>query len=407
MNFFRIIVALTAVSALEEKEIVNDETKSFSNDEVTINSIPPDSFENLVDQSFKPEVKVHDLKSLYGIFTHPPRVQQAGDKIPEINYEEEGFLARFLPPLDKILWVPSYGIIDSYKNPILNVIYYQWMTFASGVYAGSFLPGLSGWVQLFSGVYGRYGLPYGFIGQLIWLNYSSTVLPSKVPVRNTRYMSAYIDSSIMTTYLFMLLTPYALYCKLNTPEVFEFDFKEIKERGYGLTMGEAMGIRYFGEENGTKDKQDTIWMLIGFILNYYTLQFLVYQSPTFIKDVLDQIWSIFLEALGPLAFIIVLIGWPFLFLYALIEAAYMFALLFYVLFVVLPSSILMLIFGINQDREEDLVTWILQLKELNIYDGMKHPYTNQFEIPEGREYHARNIDSGFVSAYGLNPDLRE
>ena len=67
----------------------------------------------------------------------------------------------------------------------------------------------------------------------------------------------------------------------------------------------------------------------------------------------------------------------------------------------------MIIFGINVNREEDFVTWILQLKELNIYDGMKHPYTNQFEIPEGRVYHSRNIDSGFVSAYGINPEMSD
>ena len=109
-------------------------------------------------------MKVHDLKSLHAVFTHPPRVQQAGDKIPERNLDEEGFLGLFFPPLDKILWIPSFGIIDSYKSPIFNVIYYQWMNFASGVYVSSFLPGLSGWVQLFSGIYGRYGLPYGLIG---------------------------------------------------------------------------------------------------------------------------------------------------------------------------------------------------------------------------------------------------
>jgi hypothetical protein len=35
-----------------------------------------------------------------------------------------------------------------------------------------------------------------------------------------------------------------------------------------------------------------------------------------------------------------------------------------------------IILGINGDREEDIFTWMLNLKELGIYDGAANPYTN-------------------------------
>lgn len=66
-------------------------------------------------------------------------------------------------------------------------------------------------------------------------------------------------------------------------------------------------------------------------------------------------------------------------------------------------AILKAVLGINVAREEDLFTWFLDLKALGIYDGMARPYTNQFEIPEAKEYYTRNIDTGFKAAYGLNP----
>jgi hypothetical protein len=58
--------------------------------------------------------------------------------------------------------------------------------------------------------------------------------------------------------------------------------------------------------------------------------------------------------------------------------------------------------GVNLNREEDFFTWFLELKELGIYDGMANPYTNQFEIPAGREYYTRNADTGFESKYGID-----
>ena len=62
-----------------------------------------------------------------------------------------------------------------------------------------------------------------------------------------------------------------------------------------------------------------------------------------------------------------------------------------------------MIMGINFNREEDWITWLLDLKELGIYDGMLNPYTNEFEIPEAREMFLRHVDTGVVYGYGDNP----
>lgn len=80
---------------------------------------------------------------------------------------------------------------------------------------------------------------------------------------------------------------------------------------------------------------------------------------------------------------------------------------FYWIFYGIPVTILKAILGINVVREEDLFTWFLDLKALGIYDGMARPYTNQFEIPEAKEYYTRNIDTGFKAAYGLNPPFAQ
>ena len=74
----------------------------------------------------------------------------------------------------------------------------------------------------------------------------------------------------------------------------------------------------------------------------------------------------------------------------------------YWIFYGIPLAIFYAFLGINSSREEDFFTWFLNLNELGIYDGMYQPYENQFSIPEGVEYHARNIDTGFQSKYGMN-----
>ena len=148
------------------------------------------------------------------------------------------------------------------------------MTFASAVYGSSFIPSLSGVIQLFSGNYGRYGLPYGFIGEWTWFWYSSYYLPLKVPARNGEYLLAQVEANLQQTYFFIINYPYTVFLKLTTPEVFEFDMEEIKTRGYGLTVAEATAIRYWGEENNTADKQDIVWLLAGYFFNGWTFSFL-------------------------------------------------------------------------------------------------------------------------------------
>ena len=72
----------------------------------------------------------------------------------------------------------------------------------------------------------------------------------------------------------------------------------------------------------------------------------------------------------------------------------------------IPVLILLIIFGINVEREQDLVTWFLGVEELGIYDPMNDPIGNMFEIPEAREYFIRTKDTGFEPKYGVNPEMK-
>jgi hypothetical protein len=42
-------------------------------------------------------------------------------------------------------------------------------------------------IDLFTGTYSTLGLPYGFIGEMIWAYYNAYVLPGKVVQRNRIY----------------------------------------------------------------------------------------------------------------------------------------------------------------------------------------------------------------------------
>lgn len=61
----------------------------------------------------------------------------------------------------------------------------------------------------------------------------------------------------------MVFAYLTIYKKLTTPEVFEFDLEDIKTRGYGLTMAEAMALHYWGDDANTADKQGLLWLFIG------------------------------------------------------------------------------------------------------------------------------------------------
>ena len=75
--------------------------------------------------------------------------------------------------------------------------------------------------------------------------------------------------------------------------------------------------------------------------------------------------------------------------------------------VLLPWYIFASLFtDVNLWREEDFFTWLLDLKELGIYDGAVSPYTNQFEIPEAREQYLRHFDTGAVYGQVRNPAFK-
>ena len=116
--------------------------------------------------------------------------------------------------------------------------------------------------------------------------------------------------------------------------------EDIKTRGYGLTVAEAIAIRYWGEENNTADKQDIVWLVAGYFFNGWTLSFLAPQSPTFIKVVLDFMWEFINTYFPDLVFFALIIFSPLVFVYMIIYAMSIVAYAVYVFTVLVPSLIL-------------------------------------------------------------------
>ena len=76
-----------------------------------------------------------------------------------------------------IQWINYYGIPESYLNPGFKMYQYGFMTLLSFFYAYSGIASLTATLDLFSGAYSGLGLPFGFIGEMIWAFYNAIVLP--------------------------------------------------------------------------------------------------------------------------------------------------------------------------------------------------------------------------------------
>ena len=113
--------------------------------------------------------------------------------------------------------------------------------------------------------------------------------------------------------------------------------------------------------------------------------------------------AIVLDVLGGWGILIIL---PMLPAIIISELVYVFYLVAHTL-AMIPIWFWETVLGINSNREQDLITWFLGVEELGIYSPLTDPVGNMFELPEAREYFMRTIDTGFESAYGINPQMRQ
>lgn len=185
------------------------------------------------------------------------------------------------------------------------------------------------------------------------------------------------------------------------PEGFEFDL----EKGDGeLSIAGAQAVYYFGEDAGkVSDQTGIIGFVFGYIWNVVTIYMTVGFAPKAFANIISDLVQFLLDILGGWAVIVILPLLPFIFVSIIVYAISIWV---YVLSLI-PIWILMVVFGINVNREQDIITWLLGVEELGMYDPMNDPVGNMFEIPEAREYFLRTIDTGFESAYGINPQMRQ
>jgi hypothetical protein len=128
-------------------------------------------------------------------------------------------------------------------------------------------------LDLFSGAYAGLGLPYGFLGEMIWAYYNATVLPHKVYNRNRSYNRNFGNATFSATFLFTTSWWWTMIVKMLWPEDFEFSMEDIETRGYGATLAEAVAIHYWGEDCGTVECQSLFGMWFGQLINYATILF--------------------------------------------------------------------------------------------------------------------------------------
>lgn len=178
-------------------------------------------------------------------------------------------------------------------------------------------------------------------------------------------------------------------------------------RGTGATFAEATAIHYWGEDNGSPDDQGIVTLIIGQYWNvammFASLPFAGHVLPQFIAKINEIIGQI----LGQYAFIYIILTIPIQLAYVFFEFVKIFLFAIWALLYYVPTQILYLFLGINDQREEDIFTWFLNLKELGIYDGATEPYTNDYEIPEAYEQWVRHFDTGAVYGAKANPDFAD
>lgn len=183
------------------------------------------------------------------------------------------------------------------------------------------------------------------------------------------------------------------------PEGFEFDL----ESGEPLSIAGAQAVFYFGEDAGKVSQQSGI---IGFVFGYFwnaiTINMTLPFAPKAFAEIIGGLVQFLFDVLGGWSVLIMIPLLPFIFVSVFIYAV---SLWIYVISYI-PIWILQAIFGINVQREQDLITWFLGVEELGIYDPINDPVGNMFELPEAREYFMRTVDTGFESAYGINPEWK-
>lgn len=181
------------------------------------------------------------------------------------------------------------------------------------------------------------------------------------------------------------------------PEGFEFDLENGTDE---LSIAGSQAAFYFGEDGGKNSQQSGI---IGFVIGYFWNVATIYMTlpfaPKALAEIINQVVSLLMDVLGGWAILIILPALPFI---IASELAYAISIMVWA-FSQIPIWILMAIFGINANREQDIITWFLGIEELGYYDPVNDPIGNMFEIPEAREYFIRTVDTGFESTYGVNP----
>ena len=223
--------------------------------------------------------------------------------------------------MENNLWIPSFGIPDAYKFTVGGFVlwYYLWIEICAIVYVYSPIPLLGGFMQLVTGNYARYGLPYGFFGELVWAYYSTFALPQKVILRNATFIIAYANATFAAAYTFTSSFSFAVLYKLLWPELLEFDIDEINSRGSPPTLAEATAIHYWGEQAGKAEDQSILWLFVGqYTTNYLTMFMTIAFSTVFLPQLLESAYATVSKMLGSFAVVLLIVALPLVIVYAVI-----------------------------------------------------------------------------------------